>query len=90
MFFFLPQIRQQTSAIPPSRMAPPIPPTTPPIMPFDFEERPVAVPSPPLEDKMEGVVVIVAKPVVELKTVRDVDVMEDTLPSIVVRIVVTS
>jgi len=43
----LPHILQHTSAIPPSNIAPPIPPTTPPMTFFDEVERP---PDPPLLD----------------------------------------
>ena len=38
--FFLPHIRQQTMAMPPSRMAPPTPPMTPPMIAFFSEVRP--------------------------------------------------
>lgn len=43
----MPQTRQKTIARPPSRIAPPIPPTTPPTIDLLFDERP-ELPDPPL------------------------------------------
>lgn len=50
-------------AIPPTRMAPPTPPTTPPIMDFELEERPPPLP-PLLPPCRSGEMVDVATPVV--------------------------
>jgi hypothetical protein len=74
-----PHILQQTSAMPPSRIAPPTPPTTPPMMLL------LELESPPFELLEEdwpraGVDVMVAKPVVVAETLRDVEVIEETAP----------
>jgi hypothetical protein len=65
-----------------------MPPTTPPMMPFAFEERPVA-PPPPSAELREGVVVYVAKPVVEERTVAEVEVRDVMEPFSVTTTVMT-
>lgn len=51
---FLPQILHATTANPPSKIAPPTPPTTPPMIFLEFEESP-GLPPPPFSPLRPGV-----------------------------------
>lgn len=65
LLFFLPHSLQHTKAMPPIRIAPPTPPTTPPtIFLLDVLRF---VPSPP-PFRSDGLTVAVAKPVVDVTT----------------------
>lgn len=63
--FFLPQSLHATNARPPNRSAPPIPPTTPPMMDLLLVDKLLPLPPPLASD---GAMVAVAKPVVLAKT----------------------
>ena len=83
----MPQTRQSTIARPPSRIAPPTPPTTPPITDLLVEERP-ELPDPPLPPLTLGDPEDVAEAKAAAMTLLDVEVMlKVTLPLVEIIVV---
>ena len=76
----MPQTRKKTIARPPSRIAPPTPPTTPPITDLLFDERP-ELPDPPLLPSSRAAPEDVDEAKAAAITLLDVEVMlRVTLP----------
>ena len=83
-----PQIRHATRARAPRTIAPPTPPTTPPMTFFELSLR--LEPPPPFPPFKFGVEVTTALPVVTASTALEVAVEVKALPPLVPTIVVTT